>query len=279
MSQWLEVEQYWGDLCLDVLHFAGRDVTIGPSDSEDFSAAEPATLFRYDRVSDTYSAVARRGWDVQTEGSPTEWEIDTGTFRFRARRVPSAARTPKSPVHPDVPFIVTGFVLAVSVALSALVSWHELSRFLAPPEIEITYGCFRPIVLAEVPADAPRFHPPKQGVPKGPHPLDEKDEEEPQVAKTQKRLDVDEVIKRHMNAIRYCHQRRLTKDPNPIVNFTIDFAIQPSGKATDIAVTTEQANTGDFEECVRRRVERMDFGRMDNAEVLAISYPFHVNPG
>ncbi len=139
MSQCLEVKQYWGDLCLDVLHFSGQDVTIGPNRSDDFCAADAATLFRFNRNSGTYSPVQRGDWNVITGDG---WEIDTCTYRFSARLVSMGSWAPKERSHPDVLFLIAGLGLAATLVLLALVGGHELSKALAPPQCEIARGCY-----------------------------------------------------------------------------------------------------------------------------------------
>lgn len=90
---------------------------------------------------------------------------------------------------------------------------------------------------------------------------------------------IDEVIKRHMNAIRYCYQRELTKSPSLGGKIVIKFVIAKDGSVSSANVKTTTMNNSAVESCVSGRFMRMQFPQPKGGGIVIVSYPFLFAPG
>ena len=86
---------------------------------------------------------------------------------------------------------------------------------------------------------------------------------------------IDEVIKRHMNQIRYCYQRELPRDPSLAGKITIKFVIAKDGSVSSASVKATTMNNPAVEECVVGRFMRMEFPQPKGGGIVIVSYPFH----
>ena len=90
---------------------------------------------------------------------------------------------------------------------------------------------------------------------------------------------IDEVIKRHMNQIRYCYQRELTKNPALGGKVVIKFVIAKDGTVSSASVKTTTMNNGAVEQCIVGRFMRMQFPEPKGGGIVIVSYPFLFSPG
>ena len=90
---------------------------------------------------------------------------------------------------------------------------------------------------------------------------------------------IDEVIKRHMNAIRYCYQRELTKTPSLAGKIVIKFVIAKDGSVSSANVKTSTMSNSAVESCVSGRFMRMQFPQPKGGGIVIVSYPFLFSPG
>jgi len=90
---------------------------------------------------------------------------------------------------------------------------------------------------------------------------------------------IDEVIKRHMNQIRYCYQRELTKNPALGGKVVIKFVIAKDGTVSSASVKTTTMNNGAVEQCIVGRFMRMQFPEPKGGGIVIVSYPFIFSPG
>ena len=90
---------------------------------------------------------------------------------------------------------------------------------------------------------------------------------------------IDEVIKRHMNQIRYCYQRELTKNPSLGGKIVIKFVISKDGTVSKADVKTTSMNNGSVESCITGRFMRMQFPEPKGGGIVIVSYPFIFSPG
>ena len=90
---------------------------------------------------------------------------------------------------------------------------------------------------------------------------------------------IDEVIKRHMNQIRYCYQRELTKNPALGGKIVIKFVIAKDGTVSSASVKTTTMNNGAVEQCIVGRFMRMQFPEPKGGGIVIVSYPFLFSPG
>lgn len=90
---------------------------------------------------------------------------------------------------------------------------------------------------------------------------------------------IDEVIKRNMNAIRYCYQRELTKNPSLGGKIVIKFVIAKDGTVSSAEKKTTTMNNGAVEQCIVGRFMRMQFPEPKGGGIVIVSYPFIFSPG
>ena len=90
---------------------------------------------------------------------------------------------------------------------------------------------------------------------------------------------IDEVIKRHMNQIRYCYQRELAKNPNLGGKIVIKFVIAKDGTVSKADKKTSTMNNAAVESCIETRFRRMEFPEPKGGGIVIVSYPFLFAPG
>jgi hypothetical protein len=90
---------------------------------------------------------------------------------------------------------------------------------------------------------------------------------------------IDEVIKRHMNQIRYCYQRELTRDPALAGKIVVRFTIAGDGSVSASSIKETTMNNSAVETCVTGRFMRMQFPEPRGGGVVIVSYPFLFSPG
>jgi outer membrane biosynthesis protein TonB len=90
---------------------------------------------------------------------------------------------------------------------------------------------------------------------------------------------IDEVIKRHMNQIRYCYQRELTKNPSLGGKIVIKFIIAKDGTVSTASVKTSTMGNSGVEQCIVGRFMRMQFPKPKGGGIVIVSYPFLFSPG
>ncbi len=90
---------------------------------------------------------------------------------------------------------------------------------------------------------------------------------------------IDEVIKRHMNEIKYCYQRELTKNPALGGKVVIKFTIAKDGTVSSAAQKSTTMNNAAVENCMVGRFMRMQFPAPKGGGIVIVSYPFLFSPG
>ncbi len=90
---------------------------------------------------------------------------------------------------------------------------------------------------------------------------------------------IDEVVKRHMNQIRYCYQRELTKNPALGGKIVIKFTIAKDGTVSSASAKTTTMNNSAVETCIVGRFLRMQFPEPKGGGIVIVSYPFIFSPG
>lgn len=90
---------------------------------------------------------------------------------------------------------------------------------------------------------------------------------------------IDAVIKRHMNQIRYCYQRELTKNPNLGGKITIKFVIAKDGSVSKASVKSSTMGNKSVEGCITGRFMRFKFPEPKGGGIVIVSYPFIFAPG
>jgi hypothetical protein len=90
---------------------------------------------------------------------------------------------------------------------------------------------------------------------------------------------IDAVIKRHMNQIRYCYQRELTKNPNLGGKITVKFVIAKDGTVSKASKKSSTMNSKAVEGCITNRFMRFKFPEPKGGGIVIVSYPFIFAPG
>ena len=86
------------------------------------------------------------------------------------------------------------------------------------------------------------------------------------------------VIKRHMNAIRYCYQRELTKNPRLSGKDVVKFVIAKDGSVSSATTKSSSLNSPAVESCINGRFLRMRFPEPRGGGIVIVSYPFIFSP-
>ncbi len=87
---------------------------------------------------------------------------------------------------------------------------------------------------------------------------------------------VDQVIRRHMNQVRYCYQRELIKMPEIAGRVEIEFVIAPDGSVHAAKTAKTTLDNTAVEACVVSRFMRMQFPPSGLSST--VSYPFTFKP-
>ena len=90
---------------------------------------------------------------------------------------------------------------------------------------------------------------------------------------------IDAVIKRHMNQIRYCYQRELTKNPNLGGKVTVKFVIAKDGSVSKASIKSTTMGSKAVEGCITGRFMRFQFPEPKGGGIVIVSYPFIFSPG
>ena len=70
--------------------------------------------------------------------------------------------------------------------------------------------------------------------------------------------DVSEVVNSHNNAIQYCYQRELKRNPSLKGKLVVRFLIKPNGKVSEVTMISSTLNNPRVERCVVNRIKRWD---------------------
>ncbi len=85
---------------------------------------------------------------------------------------------------------------------------------------------------------------------------------------------ISDVIKRHMNQIRYCYQRELQKNPSLAGKVVMRFTIGVDGKVPKATTKTSTLSNSAVERCIEGRFRRMTFPPPTGGGIVMVTYPF-----
>ncbi len=85
---------------------------------------------------------------------------------------------------------------------------------------------------------------------------------------------IDSVIKRHINAIRYCYQKELQKNPSLAGKVVVKFVIAKDGSVATASIKSSTMNDPAVEACLTSRFLRMNFPTSPGGGIVVVSYPF-----
>lgn len=90
---------------------------------------------------------------------------------------------------------------------------------------------------------------------------------------------IDQVVKRHLNQIRYCYEKELQKDPTLAGKVVIKFVIAADGTVAAASVKESTLGNEVVEQCVAGRFLRMQFPvPAGGSSTVVVSYPFQFAP-
>lgn len=90
---------------------------------------------------------------------------------------------------------------------------------------------------------------------------------------------IQETIQRHLNAIRYCYQRQLPRDPNLAGKVVMKFTIAQDGSVSQASAAQSSLGSAAVEECLVGRFLHMRFPERTSSGIVVVRYPFLFSPG
>jgi len=90
---------------------------------------------------------------------------------------------------------------------------------------------------------------------------------------------VDAVVRRHLNQIRYCYQRELTKNPSLGGKVVVKFVIAKDGTVSSASTKSSTLANAAVEGCINGRFMRFQFPQPKGGGIVIVSYPFLFSPG
>lgn len=102
---------------------------------------------------------------------------------------------------------------------------------------------------------------------------------EPTILGTLPRQEIDRVVTQHMNQVRYCYQRELTRTPDLAGRVAVKFVVAADGSVSSSTVDSSTVGSAAVESCVASRFMRMQFPTSPSGGIVIVTYPFHFSPG
>jgi hypothetical protein len=88
------------------------------------------------------------------------------------------------------------------------------------------------------------------------------------------REEIDRVVKRHLNQIRYCYEKELAKNPNLQGKIVGSWTIAGTGLVQTASASQNTMGNKNVEKCVVRIIKRMRFPRPKGGGQVFVTYPF-----
>ncbi len=96
----------------------------------------------------------------------------------------------------------------------------------------------------------------------------------PQVVGSLTKEQVQRVIRRHRNQVRYCYEKRLNSRRDLAGKVTLRFTIGGSGAVIAATVADSTVRDGELEGCLRKRLLRWVFPAPAGGNMVVVRYPF-----
>ena len=90
---------------------------------------------------------------------------------------------------------------------------------------------------------------------------------------------IDAVVKQQMNALRYCYQRELTRDPGLAGKVSVRFVIAGDGSVSKASIKRSSLGNAAVEDCLTDRFLRMRFPAPKGGGIVMVTYPFLFSAG
>ncbi len=85
---------------------------------------------------------------------------------------------------------------------------------------------------------------------------------------------IDKVIRDHLNAIRYCYQRELVRNPRLAGKVTVKFTIAGNGTVSQSTIKESTMGSVSVEKCINQRIQQLRFPEPRGGGIVIVSYPF-----
>jgi hypothetical protein len=85
---------------------------------------------------------------------------------------------------------------------------------------------------------------------------------------------IQRVIRRRINAVRYCYERELQRDPNLAGKVTVQWTIADNGRVQSAAVKSSTLGSARAETCIVHQIRRLRFPTVQGGGIVRIVYPF-----
>ena len=92
------------------------------------------------------------------------------------------------------------------------------------------------------------------------------------------REEIQRVIRRVMNQIKFCYERELNKNPNLEGKIVASWVIQGSGDVGTAKASQNTMGNANVEECVMRIIKRLRFPQPQGGGQVFVTYPFVFSP-
>jgi outer membrane biosynthesis protein TonB len=89
---------------------------------------------------------------------------------------------------------------------------------------------------------------------------------------------VTRVVKEHANAIKYCYEKELQRQPTLSGKIEVYWIIKPNGSVDRVKVVNSTVGSREVEGCIERQVRNWSFPR-SNADTIVQSFPFFFKGG
>lgn len=96
----------------------------------------------------------------------------------------------------------------------------------------------------------------------------------PVVLGTIDKAKVQEVVQRHLNSIRYCYQRQLTRHPSLAGRVRMSFTIAADGSVARASVLSSTLDNAAVDDCLTKQFFRMQFPELPDGTHAVVTYPF-----
>lgn len=92
------------------------------------------------------------------------------------------------------------------------------------------------------------------------------------------REEIDRVVRRHMNQIRYCYEKELAKDPNLQGKLVGSWTIAGTGLVASASISQNTMGSPPVGTCVERIIQRMRFPKPRGGGQVFVTYPWVFAP-
>ncbi len=82
------------------------------------------------------------------------------------------------------------------------------------------------------------------------------------------------IIRRHINEVKFCYEKELTKNPNLVGRVMIQFTIAGTGQVIASIVQSSTMNNPPAEQCIAGAVRRWEFPKPNGGGIVVVTYPF-----